>query len=102
MSRDAIDVSIIVPALNEAENLPELLRRIDAAMGSAGGRPDGAYEVLVVDDRSTDDTPRVCRDLARSYPLRLHVRPTDHGGLGGAVLCGMELARGRTLVVMDA
>ena len=92
----APDVSVIVPALNEAANLPELLRRVDAALA---GR---AYEVVVVDDRSTDDTTAVCADLASRYPLRLHVRPEAYGGLSGAVLEGMRLARGDVLAVMDA
>jgi dolichol-phosphate mannosyltransferase len=91
-----IDVSIIVPALNEAANLPELLRRINAAMSGA------RYEVMVIDDNSTDGTPAVCAELGQRYPLSLHVRASAHDGLSGAVLHGMSLARGRLLVVMDA
>ena len=89
-------ISVIVPALNEAGNLPELLRRVDA--GLAGRR----YEVLVIDDGSRDGTDDVCADLARRYPLSLHVRTEPDGGLSGAVLFGMNLARGEVLVVMDA
>ena len=96
----AIDVSIIVPALNEAANLPELLRRIDAAMAGSGRAR--RYEVLIVDDNSTDGTPAVCAELEREYPLSLHVRTSPHGGLSGAVLHGMSLARGEILAVMDA
>src|SRR4051794_18396687 len=96
MTPDSPDISILVPTLNEAGNLPELLRRTDAALA---GR---AYEVIVVDDQSTDDTPAVVADLAQRYPVRLHVRPAAHGGLSGAVLEGMRLARGRVFVVMDA
>jgi dolichol-phosphate mannosyltransferase len=96
MTSDSPDISILVPTLNEAANLPELLRRTDAALA---GR---AYEVIVIDDQSTDDTPAVVADLAGRYPVRLHVRPTAYGGLSGAVLEGMRLARGRVFVVMDA
>jgi dolichol-phosphate mannosyltransferase len=92
----AVEVSVIVPALNEAANLPELLKRIDAALA---GR---AYEVIVVDDASTDGTPEVCAKLAERYPLTLRVRPEPYAGLSGAVLEGMSLARGGLLVVMDA
>src|SRR5687768_9068602 len=77
--------SIIVPTLNEAENLPLLLPRIDAAMG---GRP---YEVIVVDDDSRDDTRAVCGKLAESFPLKLHVRQQPKDGLSGAVLAGFDL-----------
>lgn len=89
-------MSIIVPALNEAGNLPELARRVHEAMG---GR---AYELLIVDDNSTDETEAVCAKLAETYPLRLEIRREPRNGLGGAVLHGMERARGTLLVVMDA
>lgn len=92
----ARDVSIIVPALNEAMNLPELFRRIDAAMA---GR---SYEVIVVDDGSADETVTTCRIIAADLPIRLIVRRNPVGGLSGAVLHGMALARGQILVVMDA
>jgi dolichol-phosphate mannosyltransferase len=91
-----LDVSVIVPTINEAENLPRLLRRIRKALGGV------AYEVIIVDDDSTDDTPIVCQQLARRHPLRLVLRHGAEDGLGGAVLHGMALARGGTLVVMDA
>lgn len=89
-------VSIIVPTLNEAKNLPLLLPRIAAAMG------DRAYEVLVVDDDSRDDTTAVCATLAERFPLKLIVRRPPKDGLSGAVLRGMNEARGDTFVVMDA
>jgi dolichol-phosphate mannosyltransferase len=89
-------VSIIVPTLNEAENLPLLVPRIAAAMA---GRP---YEVVVVDDASRDDTRAVCAKLAGAYPLTLHVRERPKDGLSGAVLEGFAHARGDVLVVLDA
>jgi dolichol-phosphate mannosyltransferase len=92
----SMEVSIIVPALNEAENLPLLLPAIAAALG---GRD---YEVLIVDDDSRDATDAVCRELSQKYPLKLLVRKQPVDGLGGAVLHGMKQARGEYLVVMDA
>ncbi|MGA3068074.1 MAG: polyprenol monophosphomannose synthase, partial [Tepidisphaeraceae bacterium] len=86
----------IVPTINEAENFPELLRRIDAALGP------WSYEVIIVDDNSADDTPAVCAKLAATYPLRLMVRSEPKNGLSGAVLYGMAEARGEFLCVMDA
>ena len=58
--------------------------------------------MLVIDDDSGDGTPAVCAELAQDYPLSLHVRTSPQGGLSGAVLHGMSLARGRVLAVMDA
>jgi dolichol-phosphate mannosyltransferase len=90
-------VSIIVPTLNEAENLPVLIPRISAALAAA----KWTYEVLIVDDASHDHTDRVCADLARRYPLRLIQRRPENG-LSGAVLHGLRRAAGEFLVVMDA
>ena len=89
-------ISVIVPTLNEAENLRPLVSRIAASLA---GR---SFEVVVVDDNSPDDTRSVCADLAKSYPLVLHVRERPKDGLSGAVLAGFGLARGDLLVVMDA
>jgi len=91
-----VDVSIIVPTINEAENLPELLRRIAAAL------PATSYQVLIVDDNSQDATEAVCAELAKTYPLELIERRQPKNGLSGAVLQGVSLARGNFLCVMDA
>ena len=89
-------VSVVVPAMNEADNIPLLLPRLAAAMA---GRP---FEVIIVDDNSKDRTPQVCEELAKTYPLRLIVRTQPTHGLSGAVLHGIAEAKGDTIVVMDA
>ena len=93
---DSPHISLIVPTLNEAANLPAVAERVDRALA---GR---AYELLIVDDNSRDNTPAVCRELAVKYPLRLIVRERPKDGLSGAVLHGMAEARGDVLAVMDA
>src|SRR5207237_10016028 len=83
--------------LTEAQTLPHPLRRSRKALR---GR---SYEVIVGGDDSRASTASVCEDLAqRHHPLRLIVRHRASGGLSGAVLHGMAVARGETLVVMDA
>ncbi len=93
---DRVDVSVVVPTLNEAQNLRLLVPRVAAALV---GR---SYEIVIVDDNSQDDTRAVCADLALHYPLTLHVREHAKDGLSGAVLAGFGRARGDVLVVMDA
>src|SRR5258708_24986584 len=61
----AVEISIIVPTLNEAGNLSALAGRIDVAMERT------AYEIILVDDGSTDDTTGVCDRLRLRYPVRL-------------------------------
>jgi dolichol-phosphate mannosyltransferase len=90
------EISVIVPTINEAENLPILLPAIDAAMGEV------SYEVFIVDDDSTDNTAAVCVELAHKYPVTLLTRHKPSDGLGGAVLHGMARASGEYLAVMDA
>lgn len=97
MSGDRPQTSIIVPALNEAANLRPLVERIAAAMSGLG-----AYEILIVDDNSQDETPAVCAAMAERFPVRLIVRRQPVNGLGGAVLHGFGEAVGDVLVVMDA
>lgn len=93
---DNPQISLIIPTINEAENLPLLVARIaDALRGRS-------YEILIVDDNSRDATPEVCAQLACNHPLRLIVRQQPRDGLGGAVLHGIEQSRGQYLVVMDA
>src|SRR5688500_5059016 len=92
-----IELSVIVPTYREAENLPELVARIDAAARGAGI----AAEILVVDDNSPDATQAVCATLSQRFPLRLIVR-TQERGLASAVVAGMTAAKGQVLLCLDA
>src|SRR5436190_14251488 len=89
-------ISLIIPTINEAENLPNLMARLAEALL---GRD---WEAIIVDDASTDGTPAVCETLSKDFPLRLLVRQYPTNGLSGAVLHGMAEAKGEFLVVMDA
>lgn len=90
-------VSIVVPTLREAANVPILARRVHAAMA---GRP---YELIFVDDDSRDGTVEACATLAADgLPVKLIVRTDRHAGLSGAVLAGLAAASGDLFVVMDA
>ncbi len=92
----ALDLSIVVPAWNEAENIPQLVPRVAEVLI---GR---SYEIVIVDDGSKDATVDVCRQLAETYPVRLIVRNPPLHGLSGAVLDGIAASTGATIVVMDA
>jgi len=86
----AIKTSLILPAYNEAEALPHVLADVFAVV-------DGSYEVLVVDDGSTDAT----REAARAFPCRL-ISHDGNLGKGAALQTGIAQARGQYLVIMDA
>jgi dolichol-phosphate mannosyltransferase len=88
-------VSIVVPTLNEAENIEPLVAQIRAAVPSC-------REIIFVDDRSTDGTAARVRALSEMSPVRLVERETPTLGLSGAVIAGARAASGEILVVMDA
>src|SRR3954453_424036 len=91
-----MQATIIVPTYNEAPNVSELVRRVEAAVAHLDA------ELLFVDD-STDDTPSVIQSVAQHsrVPVRLLHRTEPAGGLGGAVVDGMRAARSDVCVVMD-
>jgi rhamnosyl/mannosyltransferase len=93
----APEVSVVVPTFNEAGNVAALFAGLAAALV---GR---SAELVVVDD-STDDTPDVVRAAAADlpFPCTLVHRPAPTGGLGGAVVEGLRIARAPWAVVMDA
>lgn len=89
-------VTVIVPTFNERDSVAELVAR---AADALAGRE---AEILFVDD-STDDTPDVVRDVARTAPLSVRVlhRENGEGGLGGAVVDGFREAAHDVCIVMD-
>jgi len=89
---------VVIPAHNEAENVGPLLREIAAAL--AGGRgPD--YEVVLVDDGSTDATS-ACAQEAAAVVLRLVVvRHPSPRGQSFAVVSGVRAAQGRWIATID-
>jgi dolichol-phosphate mannosyltransferase len=90
-------LSVIVPTLNEADNIQPLLDRIFEQSSSAL-----SIEVLVVDDGSTDRTCERVLFHGQSQPVRLIQRERPTGGLAGAVLAGAAAATSRWILVMDA
>ena len=90
--------SVVIPAFNEARRLPRYLEEVLACFDGRGE----PYEVIVVDDGSTDDTAATVRNLARQHAsLSLLALPRNHGK-GAAVRAGMLAARGEYRLFTDA
>src|SRR6266480_4261266 len=92
------DISILVPAKDEAENLPLFMEQARAAIASSPHR----YEVIVIDDGSVDDTWAVLQKLTNQYSF---LRPTRHRiqrGIADALRTGYLHARGNVLVFYPA
>ena len=90
----AVAVSVLVPSKDEAENLPELVRLCGEALGKAGF----TFEVIVVDDGSTDATPAVLAELEGKHPFLRHVTHRQRRGIADALRSGADAARGEVLV----
>ena len=88
-------VSIIVPTLNEEENIAPLVSQITACAVPF-------REILFVDDHSTDATRDEIHALAGSRPIRLIEQDGAGPGLAGAIMSGARAAQGEILLVMDA
>ncbi len=95
---EALDVSVLVPAKDEAPNLPEFVRQCDEALRPAGF----SYEVIVVDDGSRDESPRVLRELSRQYPFLRVVTHRRQRGIADALRSAGEVARGDIFVFYPA
>jgi glycosyltransferase involved in cell wall biosynthesis len=107
-AREGGVLSIVVPAKNEAESLPQLVDEIARAVrplcdddGSAGPRL-GGFEILVVDDGSTDATPSVLRRLNHDYPELRPITLARNAGQSAATAAGFRAARGDWVATLDA
>lgn len=93
-----VDVSVLVPAKDEAENLPLFMEKAELAFAGSGAR----FEVIVVDDGSVDDSWRVLQELAGRYDFLRPVRHRTRRGIADSLRTGYLHARGGVLVFYPA
>ena len=93
-----MDISVIVPLLNERESLPELCNRIAQACEGKGL----SFEILLIDDGSTDGSWDCIKDLSAGDSRIGGVRFRRNYGKSAALYCGFERAKGDVVITMDA
>jgi dolichol-phosphate mannosyltransferase len=91
-------LSLIIPAYNEQENIPALLARVAMALELVG-QP---FEVVVVDDGSSDATPALLAEAMGRYPWLRTLRLRRNCGQSAAFDAGFKAARGQIIATMDA
>lgn len=97
-SGDAPYVSLVIPCYNEQENVPTLLSRVEASMNLIG-KP---YEVLIVDDGSTDQTPQMLNEAKARLPWLRVLRMKKNAGQSAGFEAGFGAARGTYIATIDA
>lgn len=93
-----LDISVVVPLYNEQESLPELVAWIDRV----AEQNKLSYEVIMVDDGSSDDSWQVVEQLKEQYPAIKGIRFARNYGKSAALYCGFAEAEGEVVFTMDA
>lgn len=92
-----MNISIVLPALNEEQNIPDILRDIQAH----AQRHDWNYEIIVVDDGSSDRTSAVAQQLSDTIPVTVVRHPTNRG-YGAALRSGFHAATKEWVLFTDS
>ena len=93
-----MNISVVIPLYNEEESLPELFAWIQRVMKENGF----SYEVIFVNDGSTDRSWNVIEDLAAKHPEAKGIKFRRNYGKSPALYCGFEKAQGEVVITMDA
>ena len=93
-----MDISVVVPLLNEEESLPELTSWIDRVMLAH----NYAYELIFVDDGSTDASWKVIGELKQQFPAVKGIKFRRNYGKSAALNVAFEVAQGDVIITMDA
>lgn len=91
-------LTVVLPAYNEADSIEGTVRTVAEALGDL----DQAYEIIVVDDGSEDDTRAALRSLAVEFPAVGFVPNDENNGKGHAIRDGCRAAGGEYVLILDA
>jgi dolichol-phosphate mannosyltransferase len=97
--RPPFRLSLAIPVFNEADVLPELIRRVTTVLD---GIPGGPHEVVFVDDGSRDETPLILEDAARADRRIVSISLSRNFGHQAAITAALDAVSGDAVVVMDA
>jgi glycosyltransferase involved in cell wall biosynthesis len=91
-------LSLVIPAYNEQESVAALLDRVGAALPATGQ----TFEVIIVDDGSTDQTPQLLKSAMEKLPWLRVLRLAKNSGQSAAIDAGFKAARGQIIATIDA
>jgi glycosyltransferase involved in cell wall biosynthesis len=93
-----VKISAVIPVFNEEENLPVLVPKVLEVFNQLSE----VYEVIVVDDGSSDNSRKILREMALGFPTLRVLGLKENRGLSTALLAGMREARGEILITLDS
>ena len=93
----SVTISVVIPAFNEAQNIPQLVERVARAL-----REESDWELIVVDDGSTDDTLPILKKLTETVPNVRYLSLTRNFGHQTALKAGLDHASGNCVISLDA
>jgi glycosyltransferase involved in cell wall biosynthesis len=95
---EQIEISVVVPVYNEEGNLPLLVPKLVEVLKNL----ERSYEMIFVDDGSSDGSRRILREMVSQYPSLRILRLKENRGLSTALLAGMREAQGEKIVTLDS
>jgi glycosyltransferase involved in cell wall biosynthesis len=95
---ESIQISVVVPVFNEEGNLPVLIPKLMEVLKGIGL----SYEMIFVDDGSSDGSRKILKEMASQYPFLRVLRLKENRGLSTALVAGMREARGEKIVTLDS
>ena len=98
MNKNLLDISVVIPLLNEAESLPELTQWISRVMETHGF----SYEVILIDDGSTDESWHIIQQLSAENKHLKGIRFNRNYGKSAALHIGFRQSIGDVVITMDA
>jgi len=93
-----VEISVVVPVYNEEGNLPVLIPKLTEVLKGLGH----SFEMIFVDDGSSDGSRRILRSMASQVPSLRVLRFKENRGLSTALVAGMREARGEKIVTLDS
>lgn len=98
-------VSVIVPCFNYGKYLPDCINSLvggKTSLGEMDGQTFQSFEVIIVDDCSTDDTPKIAKELADPWKAIHYIRLPKNKGTAGAINAGIAKAKGQFITILSA
>jgi dolichol-phosphate mannosyltransferase len=95
---EQIEISVVVPVYNEEGNLPVLIPALVEVLKNLGR----SYEIIFVDDGSSDESRRILKEMASEHASLRILRFKENRGLSTALVAGMREARGEIIVTLDS